>query len=210
MTTSFYSTSDCPGALLTHRAGGGVLFPPLSQPNEGTDNRSTAAAYSPFHTGTGNRNPYDVIQVSVEEEPYNTTEQMSVEAECYNVCMQAHCLTTVCSTLWRFLHCISGNWWYVALVVVLWCPALSESLSASVTTQMRTSKCTCLIFGMSLYSILYRSWPWLETRKRVFDRSKFKVTCDISPTISGWLLVWHSFSAILIHCDINFRDNAVL
>jgi len=25
--------------------------------------------------------------------------------------------------------------------------------------------------------------------KRNFDRSKFKVTLDISPTISGWLLV---------------------
>jgi len=33
----------------------------------GTDNRSTAAAYLPFHTGTGN--PYDVIQASVEVGP---------------------------------------------------------------------------------------------------------------------------------------------
>jgi len=30
---------------------------------------------------------------------------------------------------------------------------------------------------------LYRSWPWLETHKRNFDRSKFNVTRDISLTI---------------------------
>jgi len=41
------------------------------------------------------------------------------------------------------------DWRYVALVVVLCCPALS--LSASVTiSQMRTSKCTCLIFGVTI------------------------------------------------------------
>jgi len=38
-------------------------------------------------------------------------------------------------------------WRYVALVVVLWRLALSSSSSASVT---RTSKCTCLIFGVSI------------------------------------------------------------
>jgi len=32
--------------------------------------------------------------------------------------------------------------------------------------------------------------------KRNFDRSKFKVTCDISPTIYGWLLV--------IYCHLIF------
>jgi len=29
----------------------------------------------------------------------------------------------------------------------------------------------------------------LKRTKGIFDRSKFKVTRDISPTISGWLLV---------------------
>ena len=48
-------------------------------------------------------------------------------------------------------------------------------------SQMRTIKCTCLIFGMSI--VLDPS------RTGIFDRSKFKVTCDISPTISEWLLV---------------------
>jgi len=44
-------------------------------------------------------------------------------------------------------------WRYVALVVILWRAALSASLSsssASVIAQMRTSKCTCLIFGVSI------------------------------------------------------------
>jgi len=43
------------------RASGGVLFPPSSPSREGADNRSTAAAYFPFHIRTENRNPYDVI-----------------------------------------------------------------------------------------------------------------------------------------------------
>ena len=41
-------------------------------------------------------------------------------------------------------------------------------------SQMRTSNCKCLIFGVSI---------------GIFDRSKFKVTCNILLTISGWLLV---------------------
>jgi len=54
------------------RVGGGVLIPPLHQPHEGSDNRSTAAAYCPFFTRTGNRNPYDVTQLSVGEKCYTT------------------------------------------------------------------------------------------------------------------------------------------
>jgi len=51
-------------------------------------------------------------------------------------------------------------------------------------SQMRTSKCTCLIFGMSIGLD-----PGYKCTKGIFDRSKFKVTRDMSPTISGWLLV---------------------
>jgi len=51
-------------------------------------------------------------------------------------------------------------------------------------SQMRTRKCTHSFFGVSIS---------LDTDKKctkgIFDRSKFKVTRDISPTISGWLLV---------------------
>ena len=50
-------------------------------------------------------------------------------------------------------------------------------------SQMRTSNCTFNFWCE------YRSWPWLQAQKRIFDKSKFKVTRDISPTISGWLLV---------------------
>jgi len=48
-------------------------------------------------------------------------------------------------------------------------------------SQMRTRTCTCLIFGVSIGLYL--------ARNGIFDRSKFKVTHDMSPTISGWLLV---------------------
>jgi len=51
-------------------------------------------------------------------------------------------------------------------------------------SQMRTGKCTCLIFGVSVG--LDHGWKCTEG---IFDRSKFKVTRDMSPTISGWLLV---------------------
>jgi len=54
-------------------------------------------------------------------------------------------------------------------------------------SQMRTSKCTFNFWCK------YRSRPILTPKikrtKGIFDRSKFKVTRDISPTISGWLLV---------------------
>jgi len=50
-------------------------------------------------------------------------------------------------------------------------------------SQMITSKCTCLIFGVSIGLD-----PGQERAKGIFDRSKFKVTRGISPTISGWLL----------------------
>jgi len=53
---------------------------------------------------------------------------------------------------------------------------------------MRTSKCTCLIFGVSIG--LDPGW---KCTKGIFDRLKFKVTRDISPTISGWLHVSHDF-----------------
>jgi len=54
-------------------------------------------------------------------------------------------------------------------------------------SQMRTSKCTCLIFGVSIG--LDPGW---KCTKEIFNRSEFKVTHDISPTISGWLLIWFS------------------
>jgi len=38
-----------------------------------------------------------------------------------------------------------------------------------------------------------------NARKEFFGKSHFKVTCDISPTISGWLLV------IIIHSSIGGR-----
>ena len=40
----------------------------------------------------------------------------------------------------------------------------------------------------------FRSWPWLK----IFDRSKFKVTRDISPTISEWLLVLFPISILFL------------
>ena len=43
-------------------------------------------------------------------------------------------------------------------------------------SQMRTSKCTCLIFGVSIGLD-----PDYKCTKGIFDRSKFKVTCDITP-----------------------------
>ena len=52
-------------------------------------------------------------------------------------------------------------------------------------SQMRTSKCTYLTFGVSIGLD-----PGYKCTKGIFDRSKFKVTRDISPTISGWLLVF--------------------
>jgi len=46
------------------------------------------------------------------------------------------------------------------------------------------SKYTCLIFGVSIGLD-----PGYKRTEGIFDRSKFKVTRDISPTISGRLLV---------------------
>ena len=40
---------------------------PSAESPEDPDNRSTAAVHRPFHTGTGNRNPDDVTQMSVED-----------------------------------------------------------------------------------------------------------------------------------------------
>jgi len=49
-------------------------------------------------------------------------------------------------------------------------------------SQMRTSKCTCLIFGLD---------PGQKCTKGIFDRSKFKVTRDIADHLwmaSSWKL----------------------
>jgi len=51
-------------------------------------------------------------------------------------------------------------------------------------SQMRTSFRTCFIFGVSIGLD-----PGCKCTKGIFDRSEFKVTHNISPTISGWLLV---------------------
>ena len=51
-------------------------------------------------------------------------------------------------------------------------------------SQMRTSKCACLIFGVSIGLD-----PARNAQKEFLKRSKFMVTHDILPTISGWLLV---------------------
>jgi len=56
--------------------------------------------------------------------------------------------------------------------------------SASVTTLRTEPVNVCLIFGISIGLD-----PGQKSTKGIFDRSKFKVTRVISPTISGWLLV---------------------
>jgi len=66
-------------------------------------------------------------------------------------------------------------------------------------SQMRTSKFTCLIFGVSIGLD-----PGLKCTVGIFDRSKFKVTRDISPTISGWLLV--AQAVFLLECRQTDRD----
>jgi len=65
---------------------------------------------------------------------------------------------------------------------------------------MRTSKCTRLIFGVSIGVD-----PGQKRTKGIFDRSKFKVTHDISPTISGWLLVCLFAEALHVglHCSVH-------
>ena len=67
----------------------------------------------------------------------------------------------------------------VGVVVVVIVGVCNRSL-------MSTSKCTCLIFGVSIGLGLD---PGSKCTNGIFDRSKFKVTREISPTISGWLLV---------------------
>jgi len=54
-------------------------------------------------------------------------------------------------------------------------------------SQMRTSKCTCLIFGVSID--LDPGYCGQKHIKGIFDGSKFKVICNIKLTISGWLPV---------------------
>jgi len=63
------------------RARGGVQFPPSSPSREGADSRLTAAAYLPFHTETGNRNLYYVIQQSVDPESYNGAQCVGQESQ---------------------------------------------------------------------------------------------------------------------------------
>jgi len=63
-------------------------------------------------------------------------------------------------------------------------------------SQMRTSKYTCLVFGASL-----GLHPGKKCTKVIFDRSKFKVTRDISPTIADPLWVASiSLSVTLVLC----------
>ena len=60
-------------------------------------------------------------------------------------------------------------------------------------SQMRTSKCTCLIFGANI-GLDDHGWKCTKCTKGIFDRSKFKVTRDISPDhlwmASSFLLVF--------------------
>jgi len=61
------------------RTGEGILFSPTYRPTEGTSRLPTAVIYppkesaQPILTGTGNRNLYDVTQVSVEQKCYIVT-----------------------------------------------------------------------------------------------------------------------------------------
>jgi len=55
-------------------------------------------------------------------------------------------------------------------------------------SQMRTSKFTCIIFGVSVGRA-----PSYKCTNGIFDRLKFKVTRGILPTISGWLLVYFCY-----------------
>jgi len=49
-----------------------------------------------------------------------------------------------------------------------------------------------------------------NAQNEIFDRSKFKVTRDISPTISGWLLVVFTVFATYFHvCDLGKTENDV-
>jgi len=67
---------------------------------------------------------------------------------------------------WCFQRRLFVCWRYVALVVVLWCPALSSSsssASASVTALRWEPVNVHVKFWCE-----YRSWPWLEMHKRNF------------------------------------------
>jgi len=68
--------------------------------------------------------------------------------------------------------------------------------------QMRISKRTCLIFG-----VIIGFDPGYKCTKGISDRSKFKVTRNISPTISGWLLVVTSEN--FAHSDIAEFSNKI-
>ena len=64
----------------------------------------------------------------------------------------------------------SHYWRYVALVVVLWRPALSASASSSSSS----ASVTALRWEPVNFCCEYRSWPWLEMHKRNFWLAIFK------------------------------------
>ena len=66
------------------------------------------------------------------------------------------------------------------------CTVVSGVVGVGVCNRSQ-SKCTCLISGVSIGIGLD---PGEKCTKGIFDRSKFKVTRDISPTVFGWLLVY--------------------
>jgi len=125
---------------------------------------------------------------------------ITVRRRCYCVSSE---ITTQCSVrpsvqsmfyhganlMFLSVHLLTGVFFSLQLAICRpsGCTAVSGFVVVVVgvcnRSQMRPSKCTCLIFGVSI------GLEWLETHKMNFDRSEFKVTCDISPTISGWLLV---------------------
>ena len=102
--------------------------------------------------------------------------KLSFHAPAYTIC-PAICLLSIC----RPSGCTVASG-VVGVVVV----------GVYNRSQMRNSKCTCLIFGVSIDLD-----PGYKCTEGIFDRSKFKVTRDISPTISGWLLVVRVWLMIL-------------
>ena len=90
---------------------------------------------------------------------------------CFLVVMPRQHVATVSLAICRPTDCTVASGVVGVVVVVGVCNR----------SQMRTSKRTCLIFGVSIDLD-----PGLKWTKGIFDRSKFKGTRDISPTISGW------------------------
>jgi len=150
------------------------------------NNETSALCLDNDKTSTFN---YDVIQLL---EPRTVQHQSWYEWR-HTVFLEetvACIMTKQQSSLWAICRpsgctVVSG----VVVVVVV--------VSVCNRSQMRASRFTCLIFWCE-----YRPWPWLEMHKRNFYRSKFKVTCDLSPTISGWLLVCLCCCSMLFVLDI--------